>query len=423
MSTIVDHKLRRVVVTGFGAITPIGSGRKDVWEAALAGRSGAGEIEQFDPIELTTKIACEVKDFDPGDFMDRRSVRRLDRFSQFSVAATELALDDAGLTIEGDGANVGAIIGCGVGGLKTFTDQTAIALDRGADRLSPLFIPTMVVNMAAAHASIAHGLRGPLVCTATACASSNHAIGDATDQIRLGRADVMVAGGVESGVTPIGMGAFAAMRALSTRNDDPTVASRPFDVDRDGFVFGEGGAVLILESYEHAVNRGATPYCEIVGYGSTGDAHHITENDPTGFSPANAMLMALREAGRSPDEVDYINAHATATPVGDPNEVTAIKRAFGEDVAKGVAVSSTKSMHGHCLGAAGGVETGLTALAIANGAIPPTINLDSIDPKCTGVDHVANRPRESNVKLALSNAFGFGGHNAVVALAALEDAA
>ena len=418
-----DRKLHRVVVTGFGAVTPIGTGRQKIWDAALSGKSGAGPITQFDPKEITTTIACEVHDFDPVDYMDKKAVRRLDRFSQFAVASTQLALEDAKLTVEGDGAHIGAIIGCGVGGLETFTDQTEVMLNRGADRLSPLFIPTMVANMAAAQASMKHGLRGPLVCTATACASSNHAIGDAADQIRLGRATAMVAGGVESGVTPMGMGAFAAMRALSTRNDDPTTASRPFDVDRDGFVFGEGGAVLILESMEHALGRGAEPLCEVVGYGATGDAHHITENDPTGASPGRAMLMALDQAGRSPEEVDYINAHATATPVGDPNEVTAIRRAFGDDHAKKVAVSSTKSMHGHCLGAAGGVEAGLTALAITHGIIPPTINVETIDPECEGVDHVINAPREATIKLALNNAFGFGGHNAVVALAALEDAA
>lgn len=420
---MTDHNLPRVVVTGIGLVTPIGTGRQTVWEAALSGASGAGPITQFDPGPLTTGIACEVDDFEPSDFLDRKSVRRLDRFSQFAVAAGRLALDDAELEVEGDGSRYGTIVGCGIGGLETFTEQCSVLFERGPDRLSPLFIPTMVANMAAAQASLHLGLRGPLSCTATACASGNHAIGDAVDQIRLGRADVMLAGGVESGITPMGVGAFAAMRALSTRNDDPQTASRPFDASRDGFVFGEGGGILVLESLEHAIDRGREPLCEVVGYGVTGDAHHITENDPTGVAPGRAMLMAIGESGRSPADVDYINAHATATPVGDPNEVRAILSALGEDVASKVAVSSTKSMHGHCFGAAGGVETALTALAIANHAIPPTINLENVDPACAGVDHVANSAREARVDLALSNAFGFGGHNAVVALARFEEAA
>ena len=424
MSTLTDARgLNRVVVTGIGAVTPIGIGRQAMWDAALAGRSGAGPITSFDPQALTTTIACEVDDFAPGDFLDRRAVRRLDRFSQFAVASGRLALEDAELRIEGDGARAGVLIGCGVGGLDTFTEQCRVLFDRGPDRLSPLFIPTMVANMAAAQTSINLGLRGPLSCATTACASGNHAIGDAFDHIRLGRADVMLAGGVESGITPLGVGAFASMRALSTRNDDPERACRPFDADRDGFVFGEGGGVLVLESLEHASARGREPYCEVVGYGVTGDAHHITENDPTGKAPARAMRMALDESGRAAEEVGYVNAHATATPVGDPNEVRAIKVAFGERAAASVAVSSTKSMHGHCFGAAGGVETGLTALAIANGVLPPTVNLERVDPECEGVDHVANAAREARVDLALSNAFGFGGHNAVIALARAEGAA
>jgi len=417
------HTLRRVVVTGIGAVTPIGTGRQGLWDAAISGTSGAGPITQFDPHPLTTTIACEVKGFTPEDFLDRKAVRRMDRFSQFAVAAGRMALEDAELEVEGDGSRFGTIIGCGVGGLDTFTQQCSVLFERGADRLSPLFIPTMVANMAAAQASMHLGLRGPLSCTTTACASGNHAIGDATDQIRLGRADVMLAGGVESGITPMGIGAFAAMRALSTRNDDPAAASRPFDRDRDGFVFGEGCGVLVLESLEHAIARGREPLCEVVGYGVTGDAHHITENDPTGAAPGRAMQMAIGEAGRGPEDVGYINAHATATPVGDPNEIRAITQALGERAAAGVAVSSTKSMHGHCFGAAGGVETALTALTIAEGVIPPTINLEIVDPACEGVDHVANTAREARVDLALSNAFGFGGHNAVVALARLEDAA
>ena len=337
----------------------------------------------------------------------------MDRFCHMAVAAGRLAVEDASLTVTPEASpRIGVILGSGIGGLETFTQQALVCVSRGPDRVSPFYIPMVISNMAAAQVSMDLGLRGPLSCTSTACASGNHALGDATDAIRLGRADVMLAGGAESGITQLGIAAFNAMRALSTRNDDPAAGSRPFDVDRDGFVMGEAGAVLVLESLEHAVRRGAQVYCEVLGYGATGDAHHLTEPDPTGEAPAAAITMALEDAGVAPGQVGYVNAHATSTPVGDSSEVRVLKRALGEDVAARTMVSSTKSMHGHCLGAAGGVEGAITALTIREGIVPPTINLDNLDPACEGVDHVANVAREARVDVAISTAFGFGGHNA-----------
>jgi 3-oxoacyl-[acyl-carrier-protein] synthase II len=408
---------RRVVVTGLGLVTPIGLGREEVWAAATAGRSGAGPITLFDTTGHETLFACEVKDFTATDFIDRKAARRMDRFAQLGVAAGRLALADAALDVGGIADRAGVMIGSGVGGLETFSVQTRVYYERGPDRVSPLFIPMMIANMAAAHISIELGLRGPLSCPTTACASGNHAIGDAADHIRAGRADVMLAGGAEAAVTGMGMAAFNNMKALSTRNDDPAAASRPFDAARDGFVMGEAGAVLVLEALEHAEERGARAWCEVAGYGLSGDAHHVTDPDPTGEAPARAMRMALRDAGLAPEAVDYVNAHGTSTPVGDTAEVRVLQLALGDDVAARTAVSSTKSMHGHCLGAAGGLEAALVAMAIR----PPTINLDRLDPGCEGVDHVANRAREADVAVALSNGFGFGGHNATIALTRLED--
>jgi 3-oxoacyl-[acyl-carrier-protein] synthase II len=410
---------RRVVITGLGLVSPIGIGREDVWRNALAGISGAGPISGFDPSRLSTQIACEVVDFDPEQFMDRRATRRMDRFAQMAVAAARLGLDDAGL----DPTKIpdaGVYVGSGIGGLSTFVEQTQVALERGPDRLSPLFIPMMIANMGAAQISMQLGLRGPVLSTVSACATSNHAIGEALDAIRLGRANVIIAGGAECAVVEIGIGAFNAMRALSTRNDAPTAASRPFDAGRDGFVMGEAGAVLVLEEWSHAIARGAHIYAELLGYGLTADAHHVTEPDPTGTAPAGAIRMALADADVDPEQVGYVNAHATSTPVGDPNEIRAILLALGEAHAKKCLVSSTKSMHGHCLGAAGGIEAALTALALNTGWIPPTINLDHLDPECVGVDHVANEARASQVEVAVSNAFGFGGHNAALVFGRVE---
>ena len=406
---------RRVVVTGIGLVTSLGIGRAENWEAALAGRSGAGLVTSFEPLDTRTTIACEVKGFEPADFMDKRVARRMDRFAQLAVAAGRMALEDAGLSVGDDLApRIGALVGSGIGGLDTFVSQVTSAGERGPDRLSPLFIPMVIANMAAAQVSMELGLQGPLSTISTACASGNHALGDATELIRSGRADAMLAGGAEASVTRVGVGAFNAMRALSTRNDDPEGASRPFDRGRDGFVMGEAGAILVLEALDHAEARGAEPICEVLGYGLTGDAHHLTEPDPTGRAPAAALTMALREAGVAPEEVDYVNAHATSTPVGDPSEVRALRLALGDEVAARTPVSSTKSMHGHCLGAAGGVEGALTALAVKEGRIPPTINLDDLDPECVGVDHVANEARDADIRVAVSNAFGFGGHNAIL---------
>ncbi len=412
---------RRVVVTGLGLVTPIGLGREEVWASAVAGRSGAGPITHFDPEGYATTFACEVKGFEPTDHIEKRAARRMDRFAQLGVAAGRMALEDAGLEIDGIGDRAGVILGSGVGGLETFEAQTRVLVERGPDRVSPLFIPMMIANMAAAQVSIELGLRGPLSCATTACSSGNHAIGDAAEHIRAGRADVMLAGGAEAAVTRMAIASFNSMKALSTRNDDPAAASRPFDTGRDGFVMGEAGAVLVLESLEHAESRGAHIWCEVAGYGLSGDAHHLTDPDPTGRAPARAMRMALDDAGLAPEDVDYVNAHGTSTPVGDVAEVRVLQLALGDEVAARTAVSSTKSMHGHCLGAAGGVEAALVAMAIQEGVIPPTINLDDLDPECDRVDHVGNRAREADVRVALSNGFGFGGHNATIALTRVED--
>ena len=408
------------MVTGIGLVTSIGIGREAVWASVTGCRSGAGPITMFDASEHVTKFACEAREFDPVSYMDPKSARRMDRFSQLAVAAGKMAVEDARLPIEGENDRIGTIVASGVGGLQTFEDQVAVLLERGPTRVSPLFIPMMIANMGAAQLSMSLGLRGPLSCPVTACASGNHALGDALEVIRRDHADVMLAGGAEAAVTSISIAAFNSMKALSTRNDDPPAASRPFDIARDGFVMGEAGAVLVLEELTHAEARGADIWCEVVGYGMSGDAHHLTEPDPTGHAPALAMRMAMSDAGIAPEQVDYINVHGTSTPVGDPSEIRVIQKALGEDVAARVKVSSTKSMHGHCLGATGGVEAAVCAMSIRAGTIPPTINLDDLDPTCTGVDHVANAPREANVGVALSNGFGFGGHNVTIALARID---
>lgn len=414
---------RRVVVTGLGLVTPLGTGRDAVWESVLAGRSAAVPISLFDTSEHVTKFACEISDFDPTQYMDTKSARRMDRFAQFAVAAGKLAVEDAGLEIDRDDENdrVGAIVASGVGGLKTFEEQANVLHQRGPTRVSPLFIPMMIANMGAAQLSMALGLRGPLSCPVTACASGNHALGDALEAIRRGQADVMLAGGAEAAITPIGIAAFNSMKALSTRNDDPATASRPFDVDRDGFVMGEGGAVLVLEELEHATARGATIICEIVGYGMSGDAHHLTEPDPTAKGPARAMTMAMDNGGLTADDIDYVNVHGTSTPVGDASEIRVIQRALGADRAATVAVSSTKSMHGHMLGATGGLEAAISAMGLQAGVIPATINVSNLDPKCEGVDHVLDTPRERKLRAVLSNGFGFGGHNATIAMRAFTE--
>ena len=421
-AAIAGNGRRRVVVTGVGLVTSLGIGREENWAAAIAGRSGASTITGFDPLDTASTIACQIRGFEPTEFMEHRTARRMDRFAQLAVAAARMAVDDADLAVtDAMRPRIGALVGSGIGGLATFVDQTLLVAERGPARASPLFIPMVIGNMAAAQVSMELGLKGPLSCISTACASGNHALGDATDVIRRGQADVMLAGGTEATITRTGIAAFNAMRALSTRNDDPTGASRPFDAGRDGFVMGEAGAILVLESLEHAITRGAEPICEVLGYGLTGDAHHLTEPDPTGEAPAAAIAMALADAGVAPEEVDYVNAHATSTPVGDKSEIRTLRRALGDEIAARTMVSSTKSMHGHCLGAAGGVEGVLTALTIREGVVPPTINLDEVDPECVGVAHVANTARTADVRIAVSTAFGFGGHNAILVLGRSEE--
>jgi 3-oxoacyl-[acyl-carrier-protein] synthase II len=402
-----------VVVTGVGVVSPVGIGRRAYFEALSAGRSGVGPITHFDTAAYQVKIAAEVKDFDPVDFMDRKAARRMDRYSQYAVAAARLAQEDAGMEVAyEDSWDVGAFVGSGIGGLDTFLEQTAVLLDKGPDRVSPFFIPMMIPNMASAQVSMSLGLRGPVSATCTACAASTHSLGDAFHIVRRGDAAAMFAGGAEAGIGPIGIGAFAAMRALSTRNDEPERASRPFDIDRDGFVMGEGAAVLVLEELEHALARGAHVYAEFLGYGMTGDAFHLTEPVETGEPAARAMKKALDMAGVEPWQLDYVNAHGTSTPLGDIMETRAVRLALGE-AADHVLVSSTKSMIGHCLGAAGALEAAACVLAIAGGVVPPTINLEHADPECD-LDYVPNTAREATVRFAASNSFGFGGHNATV---------
>ncbi len=415
----MSRNARRVVITGLGIVSPLGIGWRDTWAAALAGTSSARTITRFDASDHTCRIACEVDGFDPADFLDRRSVRRMDRASQFAVAAAQMALEDAKLTIEGDGERAGAVISTGNGSSETFETNHIDLIERGPERSSPLMIPMTIVNMSAGHVSMQLGLRGPTSCVVTACASGNHGIGDAAAVIRRGAADVMIAGGTEAGVTPFCMAGLDATRALSRRNDEPGRASRPFDVDRDGFVSAEGAGIVVLESLEGALARGADIICELAGYGASSDAYHLTEPDPTGRWQVAAMRMALEKGGLSPEDVDYVNAHGTSTAAGDPVEIGAIRQLVGERAPE-VMVSSTKSMHGHGMGAAGGFEAVLTALAVREGRVPPTINLDQLDEACDGVDHV-REAREATVDVALSNSFGFGGHNAVLAFSRVDE--
>ncbi len=405
----------RVVITGLGMVSPLGIGWRAAWEAALAGRSTARLITRFDASAHACQIACEVEGFDPADFeLDRRAVRRMDRASQFAVAAARLAVEDAGLTIEGHGERTGTVISTGNGASETFEVNNVALVERGPGRASPLMVPMTIVNMSAGHVSMQLGLGGPSSCVVTACASGNHGIGEAAAVIRRGAADVMVAGGTEAGVTPFCMAGLDATRALSRRNDAPERASRPFDTTRDGFVAAEGAGVVVLESLEHAEARGAEIVCELRGYGASSDAYHLTEPDPSGRWQVAAMRMALQRGGLDPSQVDYVNAHGTSTPAGDPVEIGAIRQLVG-DRAPEVMVSSTKSMHGHGMGAAGGFEAVLAALVVREERVPPTINVDELDEACGGVDHVLGAGRQTRVDVVLSNSFGFGGHNAVLA--------
>jgi len=409
---------QRVVVTGMGVVTSLGSDLPTFWNNLLNGKSGISLIEAFDTTEYTTKIAAEIKDFDPNVYIDKKESRKMDRFVQFGVAASKLAIEDAKLVIgeNADAERVGVVVGSGIGGLGTWEDQHTLLMEKGPRRVSPFFIPMMIANMASGQVSMVTGAKGPNSAAVSACATGTHSIGDSFKMIQRGDADVMICGGAEATIRPIGMAGFCAMRAMSTRNDEPEKASRPFDVDRDGFVMGEGAGVLILESLEHALNRGAHIYAEVIGYGMSGDAHHMTDPDPDGA--ARCMKKALKDAGLEPEAIQYINAHGTSTGIGDISESMAIKKAFGEHAYK-LAVSSTKSMTGHLLGAAGGVEAVILGLTLQNGVIPPTANLDNQDPELD-LDYVPNKPREADVQVALSNSFGFGGHNATIIMRKYE---
>lgn len=409
---------QRVVVTGMGVVTSLGSDLPTFWNNLLEGKSGISMIEAFDTTEYTTKIAAEIKDFDPAVYIDKKESRKMDRFVQFGVAASKLAIKDAGLIIgeNADPERVGVVVGSGIGGLGTWEEQHTVLMEKGPRRVSPFFIPMMIANMASGQVSMVTGAKGPNSAAVSACATGTHSIGDSYKMIQRGDADVMICGGAEATIRPIGMAGFCAMRAMSTRNDEPEKASRPFDTDRDGFVMGEGAGVMILESLEHALQRGASIYAEMIGYGMSGDAHHMTDPDPEGA--ARCMRKALNDAGIQPEEVQYINAHGTSTGIGDKSETSAIKKAFGDHAYK-LAVSSTKSMTGHLLGAAGGVEAVVIGLTLKNGIIPPTVNLDNQDPECD-LDYVPNTPRQADVNVAMSNSFGFGGHNATVIMRKYE---
>jgi 3-oxoacyl-[acyl-carrier-protein] synthase II len=416
MTRTVEY--RRVVVTGIGVVSAVGIGKDPFREAILAGRSGVRQIQRFDTAEFPVKIAAEVRDFEAQDFVDRKMSKRMDRYAQYGAAAAIMALEDSGYPVAEDPYAVGSLIGSGVGGLDTFLEQTEVLLTKGPTRVSPFFIPMMIPNMASACASIILGLQGPVNATCTACAAGNNALGDAFSIIRRGDATAMLAGGAEAAVNQVGMSAFAALRALSSRNDEPERASRPFDAGRDGFVMGEGAGVLVLEELEHALARGAHIYGEFAGYGMTGDASHLTEPVESGEPAARAMTRALRDAGVDPADVDYINAHGTSTPLGDAMETKAIKLALGEHAGE-VMISSSKSIFGHCLGAAGALEASATLLSMEAGKVPPTINLEVPDPECD-LDYVPNVAREAKVDVAMSNSFGFGGHNAAVVLRRYE---
>ncbi len=412
--TNADFENRRVVVTGLGSITPIGNTLADYWAALLAGRNGIGPITLFDPSRHACRIAGEVKGFNPHDYMDRKEAKRMDRFAQFAVSASKQALADANFTINALNAEqVGVVIGTGIGGLKVMEDQQEVYLSRGPDRCSPFMVPMMIANMASGLTAIHTGAKGPNICTVTACAAGSNAVGDAFRLIQRGYAQAMICGGAEAAITPLSVAGFAAMKAMSTRNDDPAHASRPFDSDRDGFVLGEGAGVLILEEMDHALSRNASIYAEIVGYGMTCDAYHITSPIPGGEGAGRAIQLALKDGGLTPEHVSYINAHGTSTPANDSNETAAIKTALG-DAAYRIAVSSTKSMTGHLLGGSGGIEAVAAVMAVAHDQVPPTINLCNPDPECD-LDYVPNSSRSQPVDVALSNSFGFGGHNVTLA--------
>ena len=412
-----------MVITGLGCVSPLGNSIEDSWRHLLAGESGATEITQFDHSSpaYSVHFACELKDFDPTIWIDRKAARRMDRFAQMILAAARQAESDSGIDIAKEPERVGASVATGIGGLRSYQDCYDILLQRGPDRVSPFSIPSIIPNMGAGWVSIELGTKGPLMSECTACAASNMAIGDAADSIRMGRADIMLAGGTEAPITEVGIAGFDAMRALSRRNGEPQRASRPFDRERDGLVMGEAAAVLVLEELEHARARGARIYGEFAGYGVSSDAAHMTEPDPTGANPARAMRMAMDDAGVDASEVGYINAHATSTPLGDASETRVIKQALGEENAVRTPVSSTKGATGHCFGAAGAIEAVFTTLAVYDRKLPPTINYEVEDPDCD-LDYIANESREApDLRVAISNSFGFGGHNATIVIRAFDE--
>lgn len=415
-------ELKRVVVTGLGAITPLGNSVETYWENLIKGVSGAGPITRFDATNFKTKFACEVKDFDPTEYLDRKEVRKMDLFAQYAMGAAEQAIQDSGLNLETlDPDEAGVIWGAGIGGIITFMDEVKAYVEgNGTPRFSPFFIPKMISDIAAGHISMKYGFRGPNYATVSACASSSHAIADAFNHIRMGKAKVFITGGSEAAINEAGVGGFNSMQAMSTFNEDPCRASRPFDKERDGFVIGEGGGALILEEYEHAVARGAKIYCEVAGAGMTADAHHLTAPHPEGLGAAKVMQATLKDGNIDMKDVDYINVHGTSTPRGDIAEILAIEKVFG-DHAFELNISATKSMTGHLLGAAGAIESIAAILAINYGIVPPTINHSTPDPEINSkLNLTLNKAQERKVKVALSNTFGFGGHNASVAFKAIE---
>jgi 3-oxoacyl-[acyl-carrier-protein] synthase II len=402
-----------VVITGLGMVSPLGSDVETSWSTLLAGESGAGPITQFDPSGFPATFACEARDFDVGRWIDYKAARRMDRFTHLALSAARQAEVDSGLDIAAGPERVGAAVATGIGGLKSFESCVEQLESRGPDRVHPFSIVQIIPNLAAGWVSMELGTRGPLLSECTACAASNMAIGDGLDAIRLGRADAMVCGGTEAPITRIGIAGFGAMRAISRRNDAPERASRPFDAERDGFVMAEAGAMVVLEELEHARARDAKIYAELLGYGVSSDAAHVSDPDPTGDNPARAMRMAFADSGIEPSEVDYVNAHGTSTPAGDTSETRVLKLALGEEKAYATPISSTKGATGHCLGAAGAVEAIFTVLALDRGVLPPTINYETPDPECD-LDYIPNEARERKIDVAVSNSFGFGGHNACV---------
>lgn len=411
----------KVVITGLGALTPIGNTVEELWQGMMEGRSGGANITRFDASEFDTHFACEVKNYDPLLHLNRKEIQRMDIFTQFALSAATMAIEDSCLNMEKiDHERAGVIIGSGIGGMWTYHNQQQNLYERGGkpDRISPFFVPMLISDIASGHAAIRWGFKGPNYATVSACATSSHSLADALMLIQRGDADIMIAGGSEGVLCPMGVGGFNAMKALSTRNDAPEKASRPFDKDRDGFVMGEGSGILILETEEHALNRGAKIYCEFAGFGLTDDAFHITQPAPGAEGAVRSMRLSLKDAGLQPEDIDYLNAHGTSTPHNDKNESGAIKTVFGEHARK-MAISSSKSMTGHLLGAAGGVESIVCVLAMKNGMVPPTINYETPDPECD-LDYTPNKPVKRDIKAAMSNTFGFGGHNATLVFKAYQ---